>query len=84
MITIEKVSYLINKMKKFSSFNQCILEANRIELKFERSFTMAITKNRPFQLLEVFPKNTIKTVYVSLCQLMNFKHYKQKKRNGEI
>lgn len=67
MMTIEKVSFLINKMKNVSSFNQCILEANRIELKFERSFTMAITKNRPFQLLEVFPKNTIKTVYVSLC-----------------
>ena len=47
-MTFEKVSFLINKMKNFSSYNQRILEANRIELKFERSFTMAITKNRPF------------------------------------
>ena len=65
-MTFDKVSFLINKMKNVSSYNQCILEANRIELKFERSFTMAIIKNRPFQLLEVFPKNTIKPVYVSL------------------
>ena len=55
-MTFEKVSFLINKMNNFSSYNQCILEANRLELKFERSFTMAIKKDRPFQLLEAFPK----------------------------
>ena len=37
---------------------------NRLELKYARSFTMAVKKART-TLFEKFPKNSIKTVYVS-------------------
>ena len=40
-------------------------QPHRLDLKFERSFTMAIKKNRT-QLIASFPKKTIKTVFVSL------------------
>jgi len=36
----------------------------RLDLKFERSYTMAVKRNRT-EILSSFPRNSIKTVYVS-------------------
>ena len=40
-------------------------QPNRLDLKFERSFAMALKKSKS-EIIEKFPKNSIKTVYVSM------------------
>lgn len=40
-------------------------QPHRLELKYEKSFTMAVKKNR-LHLLSMFPRNSVKTVYVSM------------------
>jgi ankyrin repeat protein len=66
-IAPEKAAWLIEKMKQFSS--ECSLKyvkrPQRLNLKFEKSFTMAVKKNK-IDVLKYFPKYSIKTVYVSM------------------
>ena len=50
----------------------------RLDLKFEKSYAMAIKENKT-DVLEFFPKNSIKNVYCSLHQLDNYTQYKQQK-----
>ena len=61
----EKVKFLIEKMSQFSP--ECSLKfvkrPIRLNLKFEKSFTMAIKKNKT-EVLELFPRYSVKSVYV--------------------
>jgi ankyrin repeat protein len=79
-IAPEKAKWLIEKMKQFSS--ECSIKyvkrPQRLNLKFEKSFTMAIKKNKT-DVLPYFPKYSIKTVYVSMHQLKDYKQYKEDK-----
>jgi hypothetical protein len=72
---------LIRVMNKYH--HKCSIkfmkQPHRLELKYERSFTMAVKKNRT-QLIERFPKNSVKTVYVSMSQLKDIRQYKAEKR----
>ena len=45
---------------------------------FEKSFAMAVKKNKN-DILDLFPMNSIKTVYCSLHQLKDYKQYKEDK-----
>lgn len=45
---------------------------NRSDLKFEKAFTIAISKNNA-KFLNNFPKNSIKTVYVSSREIETYK-----------
>ena len=57
------------------------MSRNRLDLRFEKSFTMAVKKNRT-QLIDKFPKNTIKTVYVNISQLNDIDQYKAAKKEN--
>jgi len=51
---------------------------------FEKSFAMAVKKNKN-DILDLFPINSIKTVYVSVHQLKDYKQYKEdKERDLEL
>lgn len=45
---------------------------------FEKSFAMAVKKNKN-DILDLFPQNSIKTVYCSVHQLKDYKQYKEDK-----
>jgi len=76
----DKAVFLIQRMTKFSP--ECSLKfikkPHRLSLKFEKSFTMAIKKNKS-EVLELFPHHSIKTVYCSMHQLKDYKQYKEDK-----
>mmetsp|Transcript_87773 Transcript_87773/g.120904 ORF Transcript_87773/g.120904 Transcript_87773/m.120904 type:complete len:281 (+) Transcript_87773:977-1819(+) len=55
-----------------------IKKPHRLDLKFEKSFSMAIKKGKT-EILELFPSRSIKTVYVSVSQLRDYKQYKEDK-----
>ena len=57
----------------------------RVDLRFEKTFTMAILLNE-VELLGLFPENQIKSVYVSMHQLADYKLYKDRKQHlrGQI
>ena len=51
---------------------------------FEKSFAMAVKKNKN-DILDLFPINSIKTVYCSVHQLKDYKQYKEdKERHVEL
>ena len=54
-------------MAQFSA--ECSLKyvkrPQRLNLKFEKSFTMAVKKNKT-EVLELFPRHSVKTVYVAM------------------
>jgi hypothetical protein len=53
----------------------------RLDLRFEKSFTLAVKENKQ-DVLELFPRGCIKSVYVSVHQL-DYKSFKDsKKRKG--
>ena len=56
---------------------------HRLDLKFERSFTIAVKKNR-IDLISKFPRNSIKTVYVSTSQINDLKQFKEQKKVKQI
>ena len=74
----QKTMHLIQRMQKFTS--ECSLKfikkPIRLDLKFEKSFAMAISQNKN-DVLEFFPKGSIKSVYVSMHQLKDYKQYKE-------
>ena len=74
----QKTMHLIQRMQKFTP--ECSLKfikkPIRLDLKFEKSFAMAISQNKN-DVLEFFPKGSIKSVYVSMHQLKDYKQYKE-------
>ena len=58
------VMRLMNKFDETCSIRM-VAEPCRLDLKYARSYTMAVKKKRSM-LLESFPKSSIKTVYVSM------------------
>lgn len=63
----EKAQNLINKMAKFTP--DCsikfVQKPHRLDLMFEKSFAMAVKKNKN-DVLDLFPLNSIKTAYCSV------------------
>ena len=55
-----------------------VKKPHRLDLKFEKSFAMAVKKNKT-DIVELFPINTIKTVYCSMHQLKDYKAFKADK-----
>ena len=78
-----KALLLMRLMSKHSP--QCSIKflrhPQRLNLKFERSYTMAVKKNQT-DILASFPKNSIKTVYVSTSQLKDIRQFKAIKREN--
>jgi ankyrin repeat protein len=76
----EKAEQLISRMQKYGP--DCsikfIKKPHRLDLKFEKSFAMAVKKNKN-EILELFPMQSIKTAYCSVHQLKDYKQYKDDK-----
>lgn len=67
-------------MRKFGP--ECSLKyikkPQRLVLRFEKTFALAIKKNKT-EALELFPPMSIKTVYTSMHQLSDYRQYKTDK-----
>lgn len=56
----------------------------RLELRFEKSFALAVKENKQ-DVLELFPNGSVKSVYVSMHALLDYKQIKaSKKLRGAI
>ncbi len=53
----------------------------RLELRFEKSFTLAVKENKQ-DVLELFPRGSVKSVYVSVHQLTDYRQFKGKKKQS--
>ena len=81
-----KAHFLIDKMEKYSLHSNLrfLKSPNRLELKFEKAFTLAVLKNN-FSLITAFPDKSIKTVYVNMGQVADYEQFKlEKLRNPDI
>lgn len=72
---------LIQRMQKYPS--DCsikfIKKPMRLELRFEKSFALAVKENKQ-DVLELFPNGSVKSVYVSMHSLLNYKETKENKK----
>jgi hypothetical protein len=72
---------LIQRMVKYPT--DCSLKfikkPLRLDLRFEKSFTLAVKENKQ-DVLELFPRGSVKSVYVSMHLLMNYRQFKDKKK----
>lgn len=50
----------------------------RLNLRFEKSFTLAVKENKQ-DILELFPRSTVKSCYVSMHALKDYKQFKLNK-----
>lgn len=68
---------LIQRMVKYPS--DCSLKfikkPLRLDLRFEKSFTLAVKENKQ-DVLELFPRGSVKSVYVSMHALKDYKKFK--------
>jgi len=78
----EKAQLLIRRMQKYGP--DCsirfIKKPHRLDLKFCKSFAMAVKRNKN-DILHLFPPNSIQTAYIGLYQLQDYKQYKDNKEN---
>ena len=74
---LSKAIWLMNAMQKYhpNCSIKFLKQPSRLNLKYARSFTMAVKKNKD-DIISRFPKNTIKTCYVSMSQLTDMKSFK--------
>ena len=77
----EKAQMLILRMQKYGPHCSIkfVQKPHRLDLMFEKSFAMAIKMNKN-DILDLFPINTIKTVYCSTHQLKDYKQFKEDKQ----
>ena len=70
MILIQRMTkYPIDCSLKF------IKKPLRLNLRFEKSFTLAVKENKQ-DVLELFPRGSVKSVYVSMHALKDYKKHK--------
>ena len=55
-----------------------VKKPHRLDLKFEKSFAMAVKKGKT-DVLDLFPMQSVKTTYVSVHQLKDYKSFKEEK-----
>lgn len=75
-----KSMILIQRMVKYP--RDCSLKfikkPLRLDLRFEKSFTLAVKENKQ-DVLELFPRGSVKSVYVSMHQLLDYRQFKNNK-----
>lgn len=54
---------------------------NRLDLRYEKSYTLAILRNNA-TLITSFPEKSLKTVNVCMTQVKDYKKYKDDKSNS--
>jgi ankyrin repeat protein len=82
-----KALTLIDKMERFGVHHsplRFVKRPNRLELKFEKPFTLSVLKNN-FTLIQAFPEKSIRTCYVYMGQTLDYRKFKQDKlTNPEV
>jgi len=77
----KRAIFLIEKMKAFT--NNCSLKfvkrPHRLDLKFEKSFSLAVQKNNQ-AIIDAFPAKQVQTAHVSMSQVKDYQKYKSDKR----
>lgn len=83
--TIGKTNSFIKMMVQYHPLCalRFVMEPNHLDRKFERSFTMAIKQNKT-STVQLFPKNSVKTCFVSLNQFDDFKSFAEQKRSKKV
>lgn len=73
---LAKSKSFIKMMKKYHPLCSLrfLTDPNHLDRKFERCFTMAVKQNKT-KSVSLFPKNSIKTCYVSINQFDDFKSF---------
>jgi ankyrin repeat protein len=75
-----KALALIQKMQKYSTQKQLkyVRQPNRLDMKYEKPFVLAVLKNN-INVIRGFPDKSIKTTYVNMSQVKDYKMYEQEK-----
>lgn len=75
-----RAQFLIERYQQFgpSSCLRFVKRPNKLDLKFEKAFTLALTLNN-YEMVKKFPTKHIKTVHVLNTQLRDFDKYKADK-----
>jgi ankyrin repeat protein len=78
-----KALFLIEKMESFSlhSSLRFVKRPNRLEIKYEKPFTLAVLKNN-LSIITAFPEKSIKSCYVNMSQVKDFRQFKTDKRGA--
>ena len=73
----DRAEMLLKKSKKFHSMSSIrfITKPHRLELKYEKSFTLALQRNNN-ELIYNFPNKSIKTMYVPISPMKSYEQYK--------
>jgi len=72
-----KALSLIDKMERFGAHSNLrfVKRPNRLELKYEKPFTLSVLKNN-FALIQAFPEKSIRTCYVNMSQVRDYRKFK--------
>lgn len=81
----DKSQLLVQKMMKYplDCSLKLIKKPMRLELRFEKSFTLAVKENKQ-DILELFPRRSVKPAYVSMHALKDYKAFKLSKHQTTI
>lgn len=73
----DRAELLLKKSKRFHSNSSIrfILKPHRLELKYEKTFTIALQKNNN-DILFKFPNKSIKTMYIPMMPVKNYTQFK--------
>lgn len=73
----DRADLLLKKSKKFHSMSSIrfITKPHRLELKYEKSFTLSVQKNNN-DILYKFPNKSVKTMYVPISPMKSYEQYK--------
>ena len=79
----DRAELLLKKSKKFHSMSSIrfITKPNRLELKYEKSFVLAVQRNNN-DIIFAFPNKSIKTMYVPMTAIKNYEEYKIMKNSN--
>lgn len=76
----EKAKALIDTMVKYNP--NCSLKfvkrSHRLDLKFDKAFSLAVLRNNA-HLIQSFPSKSLKTSYISMSQVTDYRKYKEEK-----
>ena len=76
----DKAKALMDTMQRYNP--NCSLKfvkrSHRLDLKYEKAFTIAVLRNNA-HLIQAFPPKSLRTSYISMSQVMDYKKYKEEK-----
>lgn len=79
----DRAELLLKKSKKFHSMSSIrfVTKPNRLELKYEKSFVLAVQRNNN-DIIFAFPNKSIKTMYVPIAAVKSYEDFKNLKNSN--